>query len=231
MARNGRKLQGPIGPPGIDVTRHMGIVGEIVARGRRRQHADREDTLQDGMVGLVRAGQLYDPACGHAFSTYAWGVIRGWISFGKRKRWPVHIPSHALLLSRKVDRGDLSAEGLSDWDKETLRCARDVMRRSNIQDGPHDGRRTSLFDVCAERDAEPEGLAAAEELGAILARANLTPRERAVLDAYAGLDGRGGLGLAEIGQEMGFTRQRAQFLHSSAMRKLKVAASKKAEAA
>lgn len=60
---------------------NTGLVWRHVNRLRIDEH-ERDDAYQDGLLGLLRAAQLYDPVKGYAFATYAdaWivnGIQRG----------------------------------------------------------------------------------------------------------------------------------------------------------
>lgn len=57
------------------VEQNTGLVGFVL---RRRHTPDNEwdDSFQDGLIGLMRAAQKFDPARGYQFSTYAMAWIR-----------------------------------------------------------------------------------------------------------------------------------------------------------
>lgn len=59
---------------------NMGLVGFVLRR--RAGEDDYDDAFQDGVLGLMRATQMFDPARGIRFSTYAVGWIRAGIQHG-----------------------------------------------------------------------------------------------------------------------------------------------------
>ena len=59
----------------IDITEHYGLVYRIANRFKY----DREDIIQEGMIGLIEAGKRFDPNKGNSFSTYAYWYIEGYI--------------------------------------------------------------------------------------------------------------------------------------------------------
>lgn len=88
---------------GGDVADHLDLVWKVIARlpGHVRQRIDDDDAFQAGVVGLLNAKRLYDPARG-AWSTFAWSKAR-WnilIAAGLTRRgWapmPVRLPEYGL---------------------------------------------------------------------------------------------------------------------------------------
>lgn len=65
------------------VEQNTGLVHWCVNRNRSIRPHERDDRVQDGMLGLIRAAQLYDPTLGFTFSTYAHRWIRQAIARGR----------------------------------------------------------------------------------------------------------------------------------------------------
>lgn len=59
----------------IDSSEHIALV-RWCAGGHCRREQDFEHTVQAGTIGLLRAVELFDPASGTCFSTYASMTIR-----------------------------------------------------------------------------------------------------------------------------------------------------------
>lgn len=69
------------------VVDNMGLVYHCLNRmGGFFTDRDREDAEQDGIFGLLRAAQKYDPGTGFRFSTYAHAWINQSIQRGRRNR-------------------------------------------------------------------------------------------------------------------------------------------------
>jgi RNA polymerase primary sigma factor len=80
-----------------------------------------EDLLQEGIVGLTRAAEKYDPECGYAMSTYAtWWIRQAMSRAVEMKGGMIHISSEA---KRKLRRYEAAREdgmshenAMAEWD-------------------------------------------------------------------------------------------------------------------
>lgn len=68
------------------VAANTGLVGHVVYRWYKLDGDEADDAIQDGMFGLIRAAQLYNPSLGFTFSTYAMAWIRQGIQRGRERR-------------------------------------------------------------------------------------------------------------------------------------------------
>lgn len=66
------------------VEANLGLVWRIVTL-TRIPDLEADDAFQDGVLGLMRAAQLFDPSKGFAFSTYADAWIRQTVTRGRRR--------------------------------------------------------------------------------------------------------------------------------------------------
>lgn len=64
----------------------------------------REELIQQGAVGLMKALRRYDPAQGTAFSTYAAAVILGEMRQMNREDAPIHIPRTEREMRSRIAR-------------------------------------------------------------------------------------------------------------------------------
>ncbi|MEU8135980.1 sigma-70 family RNA polymerase sigma factor [Streptodolium elevatio] len=77
----------------------------FAVRGMSNRGASREDVMQTGMVGLIKALDAFDPERGIAFASYALPTIRGEVKRLFRDTcWPVHVPRGQQELFLAVTR-------------------------------------------------------------------------------------------------------------------------------
>jgi len=172
----------------------------VVAVARRYQHRGLplDDLVQEGTVGLLRAVDLFDPARGYKFSTYAVWWIKQALRRALATQVPLaHVPdnvqmerarlarrAHALhaALGHPPSRAELAAAtGLPRARVDAL--AAPLPAPVPLDQLMGDGASTTLGDLLPDPDAlRPDVLAEAQELAAAVraALATLTPRGRAM---------------------------------------------------
>lgn len=57
------------------VVENLGLVYRVVRKYQRAGACERDDLIQEGLLGLTNAARLYDPDRGVRFSTYGWLAI------------------------------------------------------------------------------------------------------------------------------------------------------------
>lgn len=170
------------------------------ARARGAEHCREEDLIQVGALGLMRALQLFDPAKGCAFSTYA--VL--WIN---------------QAIGRELQKNDRCVR-LPVW-KQAALYREGLLRRERARsfEAPlKPDEATTLHDLLPSESADPIANLANEQDAAELAEAmgRLTERERFVLKERFW----GERTLQQIGEELGVTRERARQIEAKALGKL-----------
>jgi len=213
----------------------------VVALARRYQHRglSLDDLVQEGTVGLLRAVDLFDPARGYKFSTYAVWWIKQALRRALAQQVPLaHVPdnvqmerarlarrAHALhaALGHPPSHAELAAAtGLPRARVDALTAPLPAPVPLDLTMG--DGESTTLSDLlpdpaAPQPDAEAEAHALADAVRTALA--GLTPRDRAILAARHGLDGEPPRTLQEIGRSLGLTRQAVQQAEAKALTRLR----------
>ncbi len=212
---------------------NLRLVVSIAARHRNRG-LPLEDLVQEGVIGLMRAVDLFDHRRGTAFSTYATWWIRQAVTGALASQTRViRLPSrqvHALARIRACEaeiarrRGGAAGAaeiardtGVPVADVELLRLRGTAVR--SLDEPPGGGVRRRAERVADERAPSPEALVLAGERRELLARAmgRLDRRSRHVVRNHFGIAGREPRTLASIGRELGVSRERARQIESEAL--------------
>jgi RNA polymerase primary sigma factor len=200
-----------------------------------------DDLFQEGMIGLMRAVELYDHTLGYKFSTFStwWimqSVTRALSDRGRTIRLPVHMVDDisrlrraTALLEQMHPYRRASVAELADeltWTTDKIHFVQQVSTMTPVSlDEPvpgHDG--MLVIDQLVCKYESPEEYAQKMEMENIIDNVlgTLTPRERDIIQMRFGLDRFSReMTLEEIGQHYGLTRERIRQIETKALRKLR----------
>ncbi len=198
------------------------------------------DLVQEGNIGLMRAAKKYDWQTGFRFSTYAtwWirqAITRAIADQGRTIRLPVHMGEAVSRLHRTVQTLSQTLGRRPTIEEIAKEAALpeervEIMLRMSQQTLSLDvpigaDEDATLGDVIANKveveNPESEvsaGLLREEVVEALEA---LAPRERLVVDLRFGITKPRQYTLAEVGAQLGISRERVRQIERTALRKLR----------
>ncbi|HMJ35862.1 MAG TPA: sigma-70 family RNA polymerase sigma factor [Baekduia sp.] len=218
----------------------MPLIGSVAHRYRGARAVDRAELMQEGVVGLLRALDRYDPTLETPFWAYAsWWVRQAMQQLVSELTWPVVLSDRALRqLARVKDAQRLFAQdngrepsptelaettGLRKEHLGFLLAAERTPRALHEPVAAGQARGSALGDLLADPAGEdplervPPRHAAGVLAGVL---AQLTVRERSVLSRRYGLDGPEQT-LREIAGTLGVSAERVRQIEQGALEKLR----------
>ncbi|HEY2227878.1 MAG TPA: sigma-70 family RNA polymerase sigma factor [Xanthobacteraceae bacterium] len=221
------------------VKAHLRLVVWVAKRYRRNSSLDLLDLIQEGNMGLMHAVERFNYRRGVKVATYAvwWirqSIARAIADQGRTIRIPVHMTETAAKVMRerrklqqKEGRNPAAAEVAARSGVPLARVEQvlTMVQEPTSLDLPigEDGD-TTLGDLIEATDAvDPYAATEANALQEAMAEAiaDLTPREQHILRLRFGIGGTSDRTLAEIGKELGVTRERIRQIEAKAIEKLR----------
>jgi RNA polymerase primary sigma factor len=197
------------------------------------------DLVSEGIIGLMKAVERFDPAKGGKLSTYgSWWIKqqirRALANQGRIIRLPVHVEGKLYQLGRVEARlrnelgreatdEELAAEVNSN-PRRVARLRNSAIRPTSMDAPVGDEGSASIAELVADERAQTplEQLTTKvdHELIKVLLQ-KLPEREQRILRLRFGLDGDEDRTLEEVGEKFGLTRERIRQLQNEAFKKLR----------
>lgn len=208
----------------------------VMTLARRYRHPTLSylDLVQEGVLGLMRAVEKYEPSRGIKFSTYAvWWIWQQISRAADCQGAMIRTPVHWNQFRRKLGRSTVPAERSRDaqslaeehgMSQERLAAMSQQFQCLSLASplGSEDDR--TLGDTLAADDgADPECAVLESDLNGRLTGAvgELPDREAKILRLRFGLDGGRSYTLEEIGEQFGVSRERIRQLEARALKRMR----------
>ena len=222
------------------VEANIRLVVKWARRYGRLTPVDEMDLVQEGCEGLISAARRFDFHRGFRFSTYAvWWIKQAILKSLMRNSRLIRIPAHATIMQSEVNRvRHIYLERLGRYPTEeelvdevgvSLDMLRAVhwssMETLSLDKALGEDGDSTVHDLIS-RSPQGSGVVSEavrrdlhERVGKALT--TLDAREKTIVVRKFGLDGSEPITLAQIGRELGLSRERVRQLEARALGKLK----------
>lgn len=211
-----------------------------VSKQYQNQGLSLPDLINEGNLGLIKAGQRFDETRGFKFISYAvWWIRQSILQALAEQSRIVRLPLNKIGAINKINRAyskleqQLEREPTADEVADTM----DLIPQDVFETLKNNGRHVSmdaplstgddtgsLYDVLEEKDSlSPDKELLVDSLRQEIERSlnTLTVREADIIRLYFGLTGNHSLTLEEIGDNFSLTRERVRQIKEKAIRRLK----------
>lgn len=176
-----------------ELHRHQGAMWKLAYRFFKRHpnSGDADDYFQQAQLGLLHAAERFDPSRGIKFLTYSYYWMRNYCQQLAFTGGVIRTPRILSAPDPVVRQWPLQPDDLGNW-----------------VDMPW-----------PEREWRSQDMAIPTQIRLCLDR--LTPRQRSVIEMRHGLGGGPAMTLAEVGKELGLTRERVRQIQMIALQILR----------
>lgn len=220
------------------VETNLRYVWKLAGQMSKGHHLKREDLFQEGMVGLLKATDMWEPELGFRFKTYAsWWIQQGMHRAKDNGDRTVRIPVHLKTKLNRIHRAqaklssELGRAPTLDELANLLGIQPSVLQKlmwrihvTNVAeaDAPV-GEDATVLDLKADDETETAfDRVASLELHEVMQKIllQLAPREERIIRMRFGFGDNQDRTLDVIGQQFGVTRERIRQIEAKALRKL-----------
>ena len=216
-----------------------------VAKQYQNQGLSLGDLINEGNLGLIKAGKRFDETRGFKFISYAvWWIRQSILQALAEQSRIVRLPLNRVGALSKIGRAysnleqeferEPSADELADELEMDVKEVTDTLKISSKHvsvDAPFaSGEENRLLDVMKnDEQPSPDNMLLSESLKTEIARAlsSLPEREAEVLRLYYGIETEHAMTLEEIGEKFNLTRERVRQIKEKAIRRLRHASKSK----
>ena len=216
-----------------------------VAKQYQNQGLSLGDLINEGNLGLIKAGKRFDETRGFKFISYAvWWIRQSILQALAEQSRIVRLPLNRVGALNKIGKAysnleqeferEPNADELADELEMDVKEVSDTLKISSKHvsvDAPFSqGEENSLLDVMKDDEQpSPDTMLLSESLKTEIARAlsTLSEREAEVLRLYYGIETDHAMTLEEIGEKFNLTRERVRQIKEKAIRRLRHASKSK----
>ena len=216
-----------------------------VAKQYQNQGLSLGDLINEGNLGLIKAGKRFDETRGFKFISYAvWWIRQSILQALAEQSRIVRLPLNRVGALSKIGRAysnleqeferEPNADELADELEMDVKEVTDTLKISSKHvsvDAPFaQGEENRLLDVMKnDEQPSPDNMLLSESLKTEIARAlsSLPEREAEVLRLYYGIETDHAMTLEEIGEKFNLTRERVRQIKEKAIRRLRHASKSK----
>jgi len=216
-----------------------------VAKQYQNQGLSLGDLINEGNLGLIKAGKRFDETRGFKFISYAvWWIRQSILQALAEQSRIVRLPLNRVGALNKIGKAysnleqeferEPNADELADELEMDVKEVSDTLKISSKHvsvDAPFSqGEENSLLDVMKnDEQPSPDNMLLSESLKTEIARAlsALSEREAEVIRLYYGIETDHAMTLEEIGEKFNLTRERVRQIKEKAIRRLRHASKSK----